>query len=420
MTVGVTVLGLLGFLLMGCILLAGLHYRHARQQELAQVLTMAVEAEAPLAPALRAYVADRPRGVGRELWIAAVLLLATAPLALLVWAEFGLVTGTIDSEHRLTTLPFFMLVVFFIVWRGRHGFDQGVLAAARRLEAGVPLAEALDKSRRIASPDTVLAAAVGQSTGRLAACLKAAPRETGSPIWLQVVGRLLYPLAILLIMLGLLWYLMVWVVPKFEKIFLDFRMSFPESTALLVNAGRWLARYQWPVFLGTLAVLGGIAFLSASSRVCWHCPGLGRLFRMRAQSRVLTMLGTSLEAATPVPQALKLLEESGSFGTAPRRRLQRTRVSVEQGQALADAMRRWELLPARMTPLVEAAQRARNLPWALRELGEQLERRMRRITLTISMTLFPMSILAIGALVGFVVVSMFYPLIHVMEGLGTW
>src|SRR5262245_24421841 len=51
-------------------LFAFLHYRHGRQEELWQVLTAAVQAQAPLPQALRAYLRDRPRGLGRKLWVA--------------------------------------------------------------------------------------------------------------------------------------------------------------------------------------------------------------------------------------------------------------------------------------------------------------------------------------------------------------
>src|SRR5262249_24037294 len=60
-------------LLYGWVLYAFVRYRHSRQDELRQLLTSAVESQAPLAAALKAYVKDRPHGPVREFWVALLL-----------------------------------------------------------------------------------------------------------------------------------------------------------------------------------------------------------------------------------------------------------------------------------------------------------------------------------------------------------
>src|SRR5262245_64896744 len=75
----------LGFLFLGIVVFAFLHYRYALQEEFAHVLAAAADVEAPLAPAVRAYLAEIPRAFWRELLVASVLLLTVAPLRLLAW-----------------------------------------------------------------------------------------------------------------------------------------------------------------------------------------------------------------------------------------------------------------------------------------------------------------------------------------------
>src|SRR5207247_5961545 len=57
------------------VLFAFLHYRHSRQEEFLQVITAAAEAQAPLAPALCAYLVDPPHRRLREFWVALLLFL---------------------------------------------------------------------------------------------------------------------------------------------------------------------------------------------------------------------------------------------------------------------------------------------------------------------------------------------------------
>src|SRR5579864_7005283 len=58
----------------GWVVFAFFHYRYVRQEEFLHLLTTAAETEAPLAPALWAYVNDRPHSELREFWTAMLLL----------------------------------------------------------------------------------------------------------------------------------------------------------------------------------------------------------------------------------------------------------------------------------------------------------------------------------------------------------
>src|SRR5262245_43131504 len=147
--------GLLAFLFLGFIygwmLSAYLHYRQGRQVELVQLLTAAAKAGAPLAPALRAYLADRPRGPARAAWVAFLL--------------------------------FFGLPGYYWVWHRRHSYDRKVAAVADRLEQGASLHEALRETPGVVTRDTLLAVAVGESTGQLAGCLGGPPGGLLATVW---------------------------------------------------------------------------------------------------------------------------------------------------------------------------------------------------------------------------------------------
>jgi type IV pilus assembly protein PilC len=96
------------------------------------------------------------------------------------------------------------------------------------------------------------------------------------------------------------------------------------------------------------------------------------------------------------------------------RRLKQVCFQVEQGEPLAKPLHRHGLLPAAMVPLVQAAERAHNLPWALAELGDHLADRTAVRVRRVLQTFFPLSVFAIGLLIGFVVVGMFLPLLKLM------
>ncbi|TMQ34229.1 MAG: hypothetical protein E6K70_08755 [Planctomycetota bacterium] len=368
---------------------AYLHYRHGRREELVHILTAAAESELPLGEALWAYLSDRPQGQMRELWVALLL--------------------------------FFVAPGYYWFWHRRHCFDSKVAQLAIYLESGMSLHQALQAVPGVASRDMLLAAAIGEPTGRLAFCLqtlRSAGRNRLSGLWLEIMPRVFYPLALLALVCSILAFWSVYIAPKYQKIFADFGARLPEATTWTFNLG-YLVESDWwilAVALITVKVLTFLVFVSATFR--WYFPVVGRAYRSLVQSRMLHALSLLLSVGRPVPEALGRLRDTGYFPAPAQWRLHRARRRIEQGEPLADSLRRGRILPAAMAPLVSAAERAGNLPWALAELADHLAQRTARRVRQLSLVLFPIPIVAMGLLVGFVAYGIFVPLLQLMEGLG--
>ncbi len=372
-------------LLYGWVLFAYLHYRQGRQQEMVHLLSTAAESQAPLAPVLWAYLHDRPQGPLREFWTALLL--------------------------------FFVLPGYYWVWHRRHSFDQKVARVAYYLEMGDSLPNALRAAPGVVSPEMALAVQVGQHTGRLAYCLRCSlPRRLGA-VWMEVAPRLLYPvlLFIFLTFLGAFWATVI--LPRMGRIFTDLNVDMPEATVRLVALTDLLRDYSDVLALGFFGLVTLIALVVASPTLRWHLPVVGRYYRRHVQGHVLKMLAVLVGAGTPVPEALALLADSGHVAGVVRRRLHRVRRRVEEGEPLADSLRRGRLLPRPLVPLVRAAERAGNLPWALAELGELLVERTIRALRRFSQFLFPLLVVGIGVLVGISVIGMFMPIIDIITKL---
>jgi type II secretory pathway component PulF len=361
------------------------HYRYGRQEEFRNLLLTAIESGAPLAATLWAYLIDRPHGRIREIWVA--------------------------------TLLFFLLPGYYWIWHRRHSFDRKVARVAHQLEFGVPLDQALRSVPGVASPETRMAVVIGQSTGRLAECLRAAEGSGLVPVWLEAFPRFAYPVGLLFFITVVTCFLADQILPRYERIFVEMKVQLPDVTKKFISASDMVADNAWiwiPVIL-TLAALITTIVLSPTAR--WFFPIFGRLHRTLVQSRVLTSLATLLEVERPAPEALALIAGSGYFKGTSRRRLEALCRRVEQGEGLADCLRRYGLLPRSMVPLVQNAELVHTLPWTLAALGDVLGKRAVRHIQRISMALSPVSAIGIGCLVCFMVLGLFLPLIKVMTEL---
>jgi type II secretory pathway component PulF len=375
---------LFGALGIGWVAYAYFRYKQARQDELLQVMTAALEAGLPLSPAIRAYVHDRPHEEEGGIWDALLL---------------------------------FLMPPAFLLWHQRQSFDTRATDVADLLEDGFSLPEALQSVRGVAPKEVRVAAEVGQSTGRVAVCLRRANRERLAGAWLEILPRLAYPLLLLFFITGIGGFLQIQIIPKMRKIFDDFGEPLPDMTSrfamvfdFLRDSGR---------FVGTAVMFGLllVAVLIASPEARWYLPVLGRLYRWDVQGLVLRMLGALLEAGRPAPEALQRLAEADEFPHVVRRCIDSAHRRVRAGEPLADSLRRAGLLPRSMVPLVQTAERLNNLPWALGEMGELLSGRAVRMARRVSLIFSPFLVIAVGALVACVAVGMFMPLIALLTRL---
>ena len=144
------------------------------------------------------------------------------------------------------------------------------------------------------SREIALAVTVGQFSGKLAQALGRLPDRRFALQWLEMMPRLAYPLLVFCAMLGILHFVVLFIIPKFERIFLDFKMRLPVETEVLISASRWGFRF-WPWTLaGTLFLIVAINLLIASSRVRWHTPFIGMIYRQYARGQFLHVLGLML------------------------------------------------------------------------------------------------------------------------------
>ncbi len=363
-------------------LFAYCHYRYARQEEFLQVLQTAAATNAPIETLLTVYLEDRPR------------------------------------EHLYRSVLLFFVFPGYYWIHVTRSFDARLAKLAIMLDRGVPLSQALASVPGVVSRQTLLAITVGQFTGKLAHALNKLPSSQLPPQWLELGSRLLYPLFILAVMGHNLTFMMIFIIPKFERIFMEFRMKLPFATEALITVSRWFVRYGWILPILTLLAVVLFNVFMFSSRVKWYCPLLGRLYQMHARGQFLQTLGLMLETGKPLPEILDGVLYSGLLPSVIATRVDKLAADLYEGRALSESLAYHGLATAPMHALIAAAERANNLAWALEQIGDSSIRRCARLSYRLAMVIFPLAIIACSAVVGFVAVSMFTPLIAILNGLG--
>ncbi|MGI8981647.1 MAG: type II secretion system F family protein [Pirellulaceae bacterium] len=301
------------------------------------------------------------------------------------------------------------------------GGARRALWLAQALQQGVPLDQALSYAWIKCSTATRMAVRVGLSLGALAPALRtqAAASHELEDLVRPMFTRWVYLLHMLLAGEFIVTFIMIWIVPVFDQMFSEFGLKLPVMTVLLINFSRWIVDYGWiPLFLLTMA-----AFLACLAGICafigWlprSAPILNRMFRRYDGAIVLRSLALAIRRGQTLSSSLRLMADIYPLGTV-RTWLSRASTAVEGGQDWCEALRRVRLIDSTDAVVLRAAQGAGNLPWALEEMAESLLRREIYRWQAWYNILAPLMVLVMGGCVGFVVVSLFLPLVGLIQGL---
>src|SRR5438067_10379198 len=138
-----------------------------------------------------------------------------------------------------------------------HQMKPGVLKNALidvvdDVESGSTLSEAFAKHPKCFDRLYVNMVKAGEAGGALEVILKrlADFKEKAQSLKRKITGAMVYPVVVILVAVSILTFIMLFIIPKFEKIFKDFNMKLPELTLALMAVSRWFVNYWYvlPLF----------------------------------------------------------------------------------------------------------------------------------------------------------------------------
>jgi type II secretory pathway component PulF len=286
------------------------------------------------------------------------------------------------------------------------------------LRAGWSLPDALHAVGGLVPANAQLLIDVGHETGTLGPALRYAMESRGPYVafWVQLGSRLAYLGALLFFALMILSFMMLKIVPAFQKIFDDFGTELPALTMLVINAasiaGNWIA-----------VLLGLICFVLVPLLILWGCgvlpfslPLVDRLMRRLYVSTLLEALSLVVGKQRPVEETIGALAR-WCRRRPVRRRLEEVGADLAQGANWCESFAARGLIGKTDLIVLKSAQQVGNLSWALRELAESGRRRVAYRLSALLQLAYPLVILSLGLLAMIYAVGFFMPLVSLIQRL---
>ena len=304
-----------------------------------------------------------------------------------------------------------------------HRFRSVLRGILTDVQAGSSLADSLAKHPRLFSRLYVNMVKAGEASGVLETILSrlAGFLERSKAVRDEVTSALIYPLLLVLVGGGAVVVMMNFVIPRFAQIFADTKQIMPLPTRILLAISTFTTNYWW-IFVGVIVV--GLMAIRAylrteQGRLQWDewklkLPLLGGLIREIEVSRFARTFGTLLHGGVPVLAAAAIVKETVTNRVISGA-MSRLQEGIKRGEGISGPLRATGAFPSFSIHMAKVGEETGKLEEMLIKVADTYDERVRRTVKRLTSLLEPVLILCLGAIVGFIVLSMLLAIFSINE-----
>jgi len=293
----------------------------------------------------------------------------------------------------------------------------------KTVQGGGYLSDAMAKHPKIFSKFYVNMVRAGEAGGVLESVLErlGAFLESSQDLKDYIKSALVYPLFLVFVGGASIIILLTFVIPKFSVIFSDMGQAIPFSTRFLLGLSEVLRAYWWVILGG----LGAIFFflrrylITQAGRLRLDrnklsLPIAGELVKKIEVARFARTLGTLTKSGVPILQALVLVKDIiGNRVIA--KSMEKVYERVKEGDKLSKPLSDSGIFPSLAIQMITVGEETGRLDSMLLRVAENYEKMVKDTVKRFISLLEPAMILAMGLVVGFVVISMLMAIFSMNE-----
>jgi general secretion pathway protein F len=246
--------------------------------------------------------------------------------------------------------------------------------------------------------------------------------ESQQALRTKIRSAMAYPLLMFFIGSGVLFFLVAFVVPNITDIFREMNQALPGITVFLIVVSGFLKTFWWiiaSILLAAFVALHHAIRKTKQGRRRWdrfllRAPLFGGLNRKIAVARFSRTLGTLLQSGVPLLSALDIAK-SVVNNTILAEQIGLAAKDVEEGQSLSSPLSKNGFFPSIAVEMMTAGEQSGNMEAMLFRIADAYEKEVEANVLLVTSLLEPAMILVMGAVVGFIVVSILLPIFEMNQ-----
>ena len=298
---------------------------------------------------------------------------------------------------------------------------------AESVEGGTTFSEALSQHPKAFNKLYVNMVKAGELGGVLEVVLTrlAEFAEKSQRIKGKVTSAMVYPLVVLTIAVGIVTFLMLFIVPKFEAIFKDMLggRPLPFITQAVMDLSRFIQGNFILIAVGITVLVFTIRFMmrlpgiaAALDTYTLKIPLFGDMLTKTSVARFSRTLGTLVSSGVPILQALQITRDTaGNLRVSSA--VESIHDNVKEGESMVSPMEASGIFPPMVVSMVQVGEETGQLPDMLTKVADVFEEEVGNAVAGLTSMLEPVMIVMLALVVGTIVVALFLPLITIIQDL---
>ena len=268
--------------------------------------------------------------------------------------------------------------------------------------------------------------AAGEASGSLETAIErmAIQFEKDAKISGMVKKAMIYPIILIVVMIGVVIAMMMFVIPNFMDMFEGLDAEMPFMTVMVINMSNFILDKWWLLIL----IVAGIVFAYKSyyktdagrhmiDRIKIKIPVFGVLAVKTACARFSRIMSTLLSAGMPMISAIEIAAgtmDNVLFKDA----LQKVRSGVALGMGFSQQIGVTRLFPAMLVHMVGIGEETGNIEDMLTNVANYYDEEVELATQSVTALMEPMIIIVMAVVVGALVLAIYQPMITLYSTLG--
>jgi len=297
-------------------------------------------------------------------------------------------------------------------------FSAVLVDIEHQIVSGGNLAGALAKYSQYFSATYIALVRAGEASGtldqilaRLSESLEAQREFRG-----KVSGAMIYPIIILIGMIGVIFVMMTVVMPKLTGLYKDFNLDLPWTTKLLMSVSNFFVYYWWLMIIGA----GGAVWAFRKWRktpfgellvdkLLFKIPLFGELQKKIILVDFTRTLGMLVSSGIHILEGLQILKNS--LGNVLfRNAISEISKKVEKGFPLGDSFAQFEVFPPIVSQMMKVGEETGKLDETLSKLSKYFQAESETLVKGLTTAIEPIIMVIMGVGVGFIVISVITPI----------
>ncbi|WP_432358379.1 type II secretion system F family protein [Sporosarcina sp. UB5] len=297
-------------------------------------------------------------------------------------------------------------------------FQKILVSVGDELRGGGSLSDALTKHPKAFEPLVINMVKAGEMSGTVDDSLDrlADHYEKAHMTKQKVISAMSYPIVVGVVAIGVIIFLLAFVVPMFVDLFASVGGELPWLTLFVLQASDFIVKYWYAFILLAAALVVSVLLLRSNKEgkfildsFLLRLPIFGDLMKKSALSTLTRTLSSLFSSSVPILQALTMTEKIVENEVISRV-VGESKKSLEQGGSLTDPMSGHWAFPPLIPHMIAIGEQTGSLDAMLEKVADFYEKEVDASTDRLKALIEPLMIVLLAGLVGTIVLAILLPM----------